>query len=463
MEFAPKFNALDVRQFRKGRDWDLQIAGDTSSAIRQLAESQGIVGRPLPSVDMYDLRSPEGSLLRQMYMQDEDILLRNDARSIDRQQNRKSRFYRTLADEIQAKKDFQVIPRLMDYIASGALGERRSIAGSVMQLGVTALYLSLCEPDRFLVGVKDKAAVRKKIWIPDEKPQYGTNIVPTAYVYMDLLDKIGRREVEIAPEMPFHPNNSQRIVFPDFEKPIEQSLEEAYFNPRYIVDPEGSEVRFRRAGDLTRMILMESGNTLLAKIVTSYGDAAAFINLEDASFGGVDRGYTKNPANFNPRFAKLVADTYKDLVTAEEVTKLGRGLKAPGSDIFIPWSKGVVEQPQVIYIPRKHIVNQTKVPPNGDDRVPYTGPPRMRPHRVTSHKRRANMTDKHKDVLYEFERKHGLKKGRIVDNLPAGYTFVRAHFSPAESGEYVQFYPIYIKRRIGEEIARQLQDLEINL
>src|SRR5260221_10780676 len=98
------------------------------------------------------------------------------------------------------------------------------------------------------------------------------------------------------------------------------------------------------------MFIIQSGNSLLARVVTVYGDEFVGINLEDGVYEGADARYQSYP-----KWTAAVAQTYRDLVIAKEIP--GRAKSSIRSDngpesneiiISEPFDSG----PQIVYIPR---------------------------------------------------------------------------------------------------------------
>ncbi len=151
-------------------------------------------------------------------------------------------------------------------------------------------------------------------------------------------------------------------------------------------------------------------------------------------------------------WATIVAETYKDLVTATEVsvTKKYRALRQLSQPSTFEVESVFDDNPQVIYIPRK-----VRIKDYDEPRDPYQGPPRpMKPHPVTGYTRKGEMTEKHRQELLKLEKEWEIE---FVKNIPIGKTYVRPHFSPEGSEEFIRYFPVFIKKRIETQLAQSLR------
>lgn len=351
-------------------------------------------------------------------------------------------FLSGIGKEIRSKKQYPLIESLHRTIQK-LKPTLDPIPHDLMRLSLFGLYLMVCDPNRFLVGLKDGVHWKNAniAAFPDGSSPTSMNL---ATHYVPMLSRIGKRELVTVPTSIIHPTNMymRNVQLPEVGPPVDDFLENAYLHQRYLVPPEGAEVRYKRAGDLSRMFVVKSGDNLIARVVTSWGDEQVIINLENASFIIPDRSLLQD--GDQSAWATIVAETYHDLVTCEEVPT-GKSRGPRGSSVTLDgdndWN---LEEPQVIYIPRQAVKKTAE-----DFRPKYDGPPRpIKPHLVTNHFRATNMTLQHRNAILELEREWGLSEGEIANNVPAGMTWVRPHFSPKGSEVIMQTSPIFIKRRI---------------
>lgn len=349
--------------------------------------------------------------------------------------------------QIRQQKDYKAIFQFGSIItAARESGNLSPSTAAVLNVDLATLYLLACYPDKFLVGIKD-GEQWKNVKLPENYIDRLEQSLHLASQYLTNIGAIGRREVVLIPDKPISPHES--INLPRPARSVEELLEDAYFKQRYIVPPEGAEIRFRKAGDLQKMLLMHSGDKILARIITTRGDALVTLDNNTANWTSPDSNLPNIPKE--SIWVNILAEVYHDMVTADEVsTTMFKKLKQPHSknkeEFFLE------ETLEVVYIPRK-----VKVGENTEPRLPYNGTPRpIRPHRVTGHLRTANMTAAQRLNILSLEEELGI---HILRFVPAGKTFVRPHVSPSEAREKFSTLPIFIKRRIETTLRQDFNRL----
>lgn len=445
MEFQPNFQAYKLRGNRdvwEGMVLTSQVeASDLmkKQAIREMGRA-----RALPPLGWGDVsRHRTRGILSRMYQfeQEESPALHDIGR--------KGGYYSGLGRDIRRKRDYSLIRELYDEVnrLKDVIGD---VPHDLMIYGIYSLYGMVCDPGRFLVGLKE-GVYWKDVNIATRSDGSGPAILNLASHYVPMLKWIGKRELPTVPESLIHPEEFGKVRMPSSPSPVDHWLEDAYFHQQYLVPPEGAEVRFRRARDLNQMIMVKSGNNILARVITSYGDEQVIVNLEDASFIVPDRQFL--PKDSQSPWAMMVAETYHDLVIAEEVSaKSHRRLREKPDKSEEEIEQWNLEDPQVIYIPRQ--MSKSGL----DPRPKYDGPPRpVKPHLVTNHFRTANMTDRHRDEILDLEKEWGLSSGEIANHIPGGKTWVRPHFSPSGAEVIMRVGPIFIKRKILAETGVALK------
>lgn len=452
MEFAPNFVPEDFSKYRTKSAWEDYVASGNNIVTRSVLRKNGLLGSPLPPFDVpIHKDSLEYKIFERIYNLERKSTPFNNIDDVpDSYFVPKTLALVDLAKQVKAD-DFRSLVKLVERL-NEILGIPTHTS-LILMLGLCSIYLMSCRPDNFLVGIKDKPQW-KNVKIAKEKE--GDDHIPplfyTAMSYLEFLPIIGQRENAVVPQMILPIADLFALKYPEVTRDVSDYLEEAYFNQRYTLRSDGpSEIRFRNAQDIRAMMLLQSGQNLFARLITNYGDAMIHINLKTAEYRA-PANWFKNPGLLNP-FASLVAETYRDLVTAKEVYyHRARPLRSIQTTTleFANAVSPMDDQLQVIYIPRTYQKVQYTEP-----RVPYTGEPRpVRPHPVVGHKRKGNMTIEHLKELRELEAKWDIP---FVDRIPAGYTFVKPHFSPTGSEEYISKLPIYIKMRIQQEIERGLK------
>lgn len=228
-------------------------------------------------------------------------------------------------------------------------------------------------------------------------------------------------------------------------------IEKAFYKQQYIVDPDGVHVKVTNARNITDLYLKihaRLGSELvdiLVRAETSDG-AIFFVLTEKALVEAMTDTTYFCPGSY---LACLAAQVYHDLVTAEFVST---SVTLPANSLGGMPAPSLGDEPTWTVIPRK-IRNVVREPRQAVPRRTVT-----EPHRVTGHRRKAKMSDAHREAIQEFERETGLDIFRF---LPEGYTFVRPHFSPAISAKDFATLPRFIRYRIQQSLEAALQAKEL--
>lgn len=464
-EFQQELTGNVVEKFPKNisemskDEWENYVLGSHLhqkwSTYQRLRNNLG--QRIFPNTQIYRRQGKEYEILNRLYSIEQKLDLvyeegatdensRNSRNLANSYRIEKNQFLRNTAREIRSRRQYHILPKLRDEIFS----QSRSYLPATFIMGdICALYLIVCDRERLLVGMKDRLLWKRVDLNIHEGDLFP--IEPYVLPYLSQIDIIGERELVVVPDKLVHPSEIGRITISTPSKSTEELLEDAYYRQRYIIPPEGAEIRFRNAGDIQKVVMMQWGSGLLAKTSTTQGDILSQINLKTA----VSTSSEQIPEVLQGHIAdskivNVLAEVYRDLVTAVEIptsryNSLGRRKVSSKPDEI-----GPEQRPQVIYIPR--VVRTGQKP---EVRLPYDGPERpITPHRVEGHRRRANMTEEHRQRLLQFEREYEIK---ILENLPAGFTFVRPHFVPADAGESLRDLPIFIKKRIETRFTENLQ------
>lgn len=375
--------------------------------------------------------------------------------------NLKNPFYKDLARDIRRRDNYSLFPRLQDTLAAKK-DEIPILTRGLMSLGIATLYLLSCRPDSFVVGVRD-GVHKKKVdlqFIPDPDPgetdSGSYQLIYAADFFLANLRYINARLLAVVPNRLIRSHEIKSVELPTTVKTQDDYLEDAYFNMRYIIPPEGGEVRLKGAKDIEGMFMMQSGNKVFTRLQTPKGETLVWISLDNTSHSRFEPtmfepthilGIRGSPRPFITSWSDLVAETYCDFVTAKNVpTNRYKPLRPSKTETLEGRSTVMVDSPQIIYIQRTASRN--------DVRLPYEGPPRpIRPHPVSGYRREGNMSETHRKRLLDFEREHDLV-GMLVDKIPAGFTWARPHFSPVGSEAYLKHLPTFIKKRIVEEMTR---------
>lgn len=313
------------------------------------------------------------------------------------------------------------------------------------------IYMGLCEPNRFLVGSRN-GFHWKDVEIESDNGILQFIQLSTAYLPLFSDGIIGNEELTVVPrtQIPasyMRMENRKCVYTPGVQTTIPENLEDAFYRQRYVLPREGAEVFLPGRGDVTSMYMIQRGNTVLSRVDTRLGQTWVQLDLNTATWFEPSHVINQAPIDAmstSYRVALLAADVYHDLVTAEEITVSNSSPRElQRMEDRQPHGEDGSERPY-IYIARRIKRSQDRTP-----REPLIGESRpIRPHSVTGHWREANMTPQHRERLRVWQEETGVE-------LPerTGFTFVRPHFVPAEPGQMINQLPLFIKRRISDQLS----------
>lgn len=439
---APEFTA---------RSWSDSIMRMNCHVCLEVFEASGRLVSPLPD-GVRTGRGRQYDIFREVYRLEQGLdFVHQSAKGADRYRVHKAHYLKALAKEINKARDFRVLPQLRELLTPVDLPNDLR---SYFLADVTALYLLLSERE-FLVGIKDSPHWRKLTW-PDDRSSEVHWAFILGNVYFANIGYIGERELPTVPLAPIDPGRIRFLQFPRSERSIEETLEAAYYGQRYLVPEEGAEVFLRSVGDVDRMFLVQSGRVLLAKVVTKYGEGFVRLHLEDAdwfsSFEFQNRplGVLDPVEITDPASVALVAEVYRDLVTAVELP-VERYLPLGGMSPRVARAGTRGDTRPQIYIPR---VTRIRGRQQEFARSRYEGPLRpVSPHRVRGHSRKGPMTERHRQVLATWFAARDLR----MPQIPEGSTYVRPYTVPAEDPEVIRKLPVFIRRRIVGGLNPEMQ------
>ncbi|MBI3342520.1 hypothetical protein HY024_05350 [Candidatus Curtissbacteria bacterium] len=345
-------------------------------------------------------------------------------------------YYRDQAREIRISKRYNLLGRMQDIYLKALNNEGfPQIVKELLGVEIATLHLMLGNEDEPLVGVKD-GAFWAKVKLPSiDSP---TELLLISMSQVATLPLIGSRELVVVPENLLRTNDLKEVSVPRPVASIEDSLEAAYYNQRFMLPLDGAEVRFRKAGDLEALTLIQVGDHILGKFAFSTGEMLGVLNINTCSFFSWQEGTIGAQL-----FGEVLAEVYRDMVTAVELPTTRSGHVSEASN-----NTNLDGPPSVIYIPR--VIRDNNA--GGEFRPAYMGPKRpTSPYRVRGHRRKANMSEEHRRDLISFERKHDIS---ILENLPEGFTYVRPHVVPRD--EVLVGLPVFIKRKIETQLKQDL-------
>src|SRR3989344_5303729 len=124
--------------------------------------------------------------------------------------------------------------------------------------------------------VKSRALLRTHAEEIKKRGRFGV------FSFLGNTQLVGRQELEIVPSRVVLPEELSGVVLPEPSRKVGDLLEEAFYRPRYIVPPEGAEVRFQRAGDLERAVVFCSRGKVIGKLVAGGVESFVWIDLDTA-------------------------------------------------------------------------------------------------------------------------------------------------------------------------------------
>lgn len=424
-------------------EWEMLIIRSTTNPASNVYRDFGYPVAPFhfsPSQ-----KGPEFTFLSQIIITEnhvqkdpDDILFR------DLEAKRKQ--YAFMANQV--RRNLGLIPRLSD-----AFNETSNLASKPQQflwvLGITTLYLFACEPTRLLVGARG-GFFWKDINIPILNGDAETVLlIDLAHIYMEYFRQVGKEELATIPTEPIHSSLVDRINLPQPRAKFADILEDAFYRQKYDIPAEDTEVLLRDAGEVQKVKMALRDPYLFGNVVTSKGEGYVVIELDTGRWMDPVRIVTGKAEEPSP-WANLVASVYNFFVTEEEIPVEKYVAVHPPKTITLTPLDERIKQPYRIYLPRRSYIGE-----RGDPRVKYEGskrPPRFHPVRYAIPK--MPMTEKHKKELAQWVAETGFR----LPEIPAGHTFRRPHMSPKESEYRIRELPEFIRRRMQDDMDKQVKD-----
>lgn len=420
----------------------------TYSVLRQEAEMLQNLNIPLQVLDVttasdLPLARWGKDLLKDLSDVNADIFSNPDPRSYSM---RKFELLMKAGRQIRQHQDYKTLTFMSNTVeASKGIGFS-SLSAKVLVDDIVTLYLLACDENKFLIGLKD-GPQWKRIKLPgDVKGRFEETSHLAAHYLLNIMH-VGKKEASLVPDDPIAARKAvDDVNLPKPARSVEELLEDSYFHQRYIVPSGGAEVRFRKAGDLEKMIVLPSKSGVFARVSTTKGDAIVTLDTSSGTWTSPERNVENSTSE--SRWANILAEVYHDIVTAEEIPgkfkKLRKKKKLPPGSASVDVDD---DEPQVIYIPRKVKVGVERKPP-------YEGPPRpMKPHPVSGYVRKGNMTNSQRLKILALEQQLGIS---ILNFVPSGKTFVSPHVSPKGAEKDFSRLPIFIKKRIETQLKDRL-------
>ncbi len=377
-----------------------------------------------------------------------------------------SRHVVNLASNIEETKNWSF---LSDLWSLSARIQRNLLEGQEITEPAFDLCVMLAESVHLLVGTDSSVLVGTRhgnvAFQKLKYPVFKMSDLPRALKMAFTLEYFGPEDLDILPEvgcwLSQHDVSSSDTDdrFPAIIDPwlkIADLLESSYYNQQFMPHPSGSVVKILGVPGVEQVVLKAKKSVA----DRNYIDLVGIFTIDNRQFPCVLDGdiATRRVAGDMVTWSDLqsrtmhfmrwlLAQLYHDLVTAKDVVpgrerRLGNKAKAAAK---LP--EKVAEDLKWIYIPRKRKKETLEI------RRPAVNPRSMSPHRVSGHKRRANMTDRQREAVRALEQESGIE---ILRWIPEGYTFVRPHIVPADGSASIMQLPRFIRTRIQEDIKSLL-------
>lgn len=359
-----------------------------------------------------------------------------------------------MAEEIRSKRKYQFFLDFLRAIEQRfnlpfplyieELKEVRPTFPSFLLIELLIFWVLMEKDGRYLVCVRE-GHQRKAFPLPENPKDRMAAILQIGLQILTVLPFITPQHLDLIPERfgPIYEVDRESMRVPVIiNQTIDEVLEDAYFHQRYLVHPEGAIVQFKNAFDIKEMLAKVVEGKVIAKISISQGQTVAVVDLETAQ--GIDFTVAQQGplAEVKNALSLLVASVYHDLVIRIEApARKKRKYASLMTEREKTWYPQ--EEPTFIYIPRKIRVGGEIREVSPRISATFHRPPRI--HQVRGYLRRGRMTEHHRKVLEEFEKVTGL---RILERIPAGFTFVRPYISPMTEGPVIAQYPRFIKTKI---------------
>lgn len=305
------------------------------------------------------------------------------------------------------------------------LKEERPTLPSFLLMELITIWACLEKDGRYLVCVRERHQ-RAPFSLPANLEDKLTALLNIGEEILVLLPFVTPQDIDfLIPKRlgALSGVDSTPIATPIIEQTVEEILTDAHSRQRYIVNPEGAIVQWKKkAGDLREIFVKEIEEVVIARVFSSQGETIAILDLKTAQ--GVDFLKAREGTILKKEHPLVLnlASVYHKLVTAkvrfEKEMKLGfRTAKEVGEKPVL-----TKEGPATIYIPRTITVGgeirETPSPQLLISRYsPIPHPRRLKPGCL--------MTESQKRAVEKYAREKGRPEIlRIIEILGAGHTYV---------------------------------------
>jgi hypothetical protein len=229
-------------------------------------------------------------------------------------------------------------------------------------------------------------------------------------------------------------------------------LKEAYYNQYYLIHPQGCHLKIGGLPGISEAVLKVMPSVrdpnffdIQARYIGEDGDyvVAVGTNIVDLQEKGLRE----------PEHIFMILTTvqlYHDLVTVQHIGK-GEGMRGNAG---IRKKQHRPDQEVWRLIPRIiQNIDQEKPP-----RIAIDNPRSRKPHFVSGHPRKGNMSEEQRAFIIQFEQDTGLS---VLKWLRPGETWVRPHTSPSGSESEIKHLPRFVRNDMEKVLKDRIASIRI--
>ena len=154
-----------------------------------------------------------------------------------------------IISKVEKGGDYQFLARVLRAANNKEL-EYDPIPFEIILTDFCLVLARFSKNGELLVGLRNGVPVWKGVKI-EESPYEGQFLAFYEGI-IPIIDCIGEKELDLIPENPMSGVSALKIAFPMITKTTDRILEDAYFNQRFSIHPDGAMITFEDAGMFER-------------------------------------------------------------------------------------------------------------------------------------------------------------------------------------------------------------------
>jgi len=222
-----------------------------------------------------------------------------------------------IISKVEKGGDYQFLARVLRAANNKEL-EYDPIPFEIILTDFCLVLARFSKNGELLVGLRNGVPVWKGVKI-EESPYEGQFLAFYEGI-IPIIDCIGEKELDLIPENPMSGVSALKIAFPMITKTTDRILEDAYFNQRFSIHPDGAMITFEDARDVREMKITVINGMFISRMMTGHGEDTFCLDL---NYGGQEHLLVLDAEKY---LSRLLAQTYHDLVTAIDVEVEPRGV-----------------------------------------------------------------------------------------------------------------------------------------